>query len=51
MDNGKAGKGKIKLTGKNGMTFSSADLSIIRASDLQGYSQLYKEKFGINPTS
>lgn len=51
MDNGKAGKGKIKIDGKKWNDFSSADLSIIRASDFTGYSQLYKEKFGMNPTS
>ena len=51
MDNGKAGKGKIKIDGKKWNDFSSSDLAIIRGSDFTGYSQLYKEKFGINPTS
>ncbi len=51
MDNGKAGKGKIKIDGKKWNDFSSSDLAIIRGSDFTGYSQLYKEKFGINPSS
>ena len=51
MDNGKAGKGKIKIDGKKWNDFSSSDLAIIRGSDFTGYSQLYKEKFGMNPTS
>ena len=51
MDNGKAGKGKIKIDGKKWNDFSSSDLAIIRGSDFTGYSQLYKEKFGIDPSS
>lgn len=50
MDNGMSGKSKIKIEGKKWADFNSKDLELIKSSDFDGYSKLYKDKYGINPT-
>lgn len=50
MDNGRAGKGKIKTEGKKYNDFTSKDLQTIRDSDFESYSRMYKEKFGYMPS-
>ena len=51
MDNGMSGKTKINITGKKWNDFNSKDLEVIKSSDFENYSKLYKDRFGINPTN
>jgi len=51
MDNGMSGKTKINIAGKKWNDFNSKDLEVIKSSDFESYSKLYKDRFGINPTN
>lgn len=51
MDNGMSGKTKINITGKKWNDFNTKDLEVIKSSDFENYSKLYKDRFGINPTN
>jgi len=50
MDNGKPGKGKINIDNKKWDDFSTKDLELIRETDFDGYSRLYKQKYGRQPS-
>lgn len=51
MDNGMSGKSKIKIEGKKWADFTSKDLEVIKSSDFDGYSKLYRDRYGRNPTN
>lgn len=50
MDNGRAGSSKINLDGKKWDDFSSEEKEMIKKSDLAGYSRMFRERYGINPS-
>lgn len=50
MDAGKSGKTKINIEGKKWNDFNPKDLEILRESDFTSYAQLYKQRYGINPS-
>lgn len=50
MDAGKSGKTKINIEGKKWDDFSSDDLKVLKESDFNSYSQMYKQRYGINPS-
>jgi DNA repair exonuclease SbcCD ATPase subunit len=50
MDNGRAGSSKINLDGKKWDDFSSEEKEMIKKSDLAGYSRMFRERYGRNPS-
>jgi DNA repair exonuclease SbcCD ATPase subunit len=50
MDNGRAGSSKINLDGKKWDDFSSEEKELIKKSDLAGYSRMFRERYGRNPS-
>jgi DNA repair exonuclease SbcCD ATPase subunit len=50
MDAGKSGKSKINIEGKKWNDFDPKDLAILKESDYTSYAQLFKARYGINPS-